>query len=205
MLTASEIIAIKAKVKAEMQRRCGTGSMTSYAGSSWDFSTTPTSGGKILTEHGHKVIAPLIAVKSQGNLTDAQQGAKMPSDFNNSKLNNIVDGYASEATTTSSSSCQASCSGLCTTGCYSGCTSCTGCTGSCTGSCSSGCSGCSGCGHMCSDDCSSSCEGHCTAKCGGTCFGCTGSCDTGCYGGCEGSCDTSCASTCLGGATDATW
>ena len=87
-----------------MQRRSGTGSMTTYAGTDWDFSTQPVSDGVIRTEQGHKVIAPLIAVKPQGNLVDAAQGGQIPSDFNTTNLNNIADTYAAEATTTSSSS-----------------------------------------------------------------------------------------------------
>ena len=201
MLTASEIITIKSKVKAEMQRRSGTGSMTSYAGSNWDFSATPTSGGKILTEHGHKVIAPLIAVKPQGNLVDAEQGAKVPTDFNKTKLNSIVDGYASEATTTTYSSCQASCSGLCTTGCYSGCS---GCTGSCTGSCMGSCNGCAGCGGSCSNNCSGDCEGDCEDGCEDSCkgkcvSGCVDDCHRHCDNACNSSCGTECNKTCGGG------
>ena len=155
-----------------MQRRHGTGSMAAYAGTDWDFTAQPATGGKVLTEHGHKVIVPIIAVKPQGNLTDAAAGAKIPSDFNTANLNKIVDTYAAEATTTPHSSCQASCSGLCTTGCYSGCSGCTGCSNTCIG-------------------CSNTCTGFCTAAC-------LDGCEVACVHVCVHVCEETCAKACEG-------
>lgn len=173
-----------------MQRRHGNGSMAAYAGTDWDFTAQPASGGKVLTEHGHKVIAPIIAVKPQGNLADAAAGAKIPSDFNTANLNKIVDAYAAEATTTPHGSCQASCSGLCVSGCYSGCSGCTGCSGSCHGDCVNFCFGdcLSGCGKNCGTQCTAmctscqnTCEGNCSKVCVHSCFG---TCVNSCFGAC---------------------
>lgn len=50
-MTASDINALKARVKAEMLRRKYTGSLTGYAGSSYDYTNTPASGVKIAAEH----------------------------------------------------------------------------------------------------------------------------------------------------------
>lgn len=188
-MTADEINAIKKKVKAEMQRRHGTGSMATYAGTNWDFTALPATGGKVQTEHGHKVIAPIIAVKPQGNLTDAAAGAKIPSDFNTANLNKIVDTYAAEATTTPHSSCQASCSGLCTTGCYSGCS---GCLSSCINGCAYECT--NSCTASCMLDCVTGCENTCKITCFKVCLNsCVGGCESGCEGGCEGTCRGICA------------
>ena len=45
-----------------MNRRKGTGSLTSYAGTSYDYTTTPAAGGKILEEHIDKLVVPLSKV-----------------------------------------------------------------------------------------------------------------------------------------------
>lgn len=56
MITAEELITLKAKVKAEMARRNGYGSLEKFAGTDYDFTVTPKSGETILAEHGKKVI-----------------------------------------------------------------------------------------------------------------------------------------------------
>ena len=61
-IAATDFVNLKARVKAEMNRRKGTGSLTSYAGTSYDYTTTPASGGKILEEHIDKLIVPLSNV-----------------------------------------------------------------------------------------------------------------------------------------------
>lgn len=50
-ITASDLNNLKARVKAEMQRRKYTGSLTGYAGTSYDYSSTPAQGVKIAAEH----------------------------------------------------------------------------------------------------------------------------------------------------------
>ena len=54
MITAQQLNAIKARVKAEMLRRCGYGSLYSYGAASYDFTVTPSAGTKVLTEQGQK-------------------------------------------------------------------------------------------------------------------------------------------------------
>ena len=61
---ASDINALKARVKAEMNRRAHTGSLTGYASSSYDFSTVPGTGVRILAEHHNKIVTPMRAVNS---------------------------------------------------------------------------------------------------------------------------------------------
>lgn len=65
-ITAADFVNLKKRVKDEMNRRKGTGSLTSYAGTSYDYTTTPAVGGQILEEHIDKLIVPL----SQVNFTD---------------------------------------------------------------------------------------------------------------------------------------
>ena len=50
-ITASDINALKARVKAEMNRRKYDGSLTGYAGTSYDFTTVPAAGVKASAEH----------------------------------------------------------------------------------------------------------------------------------------------------------
>ena len=143
---ASDINSLKARVKAEMNRRCRLGSLASYAGTSYDYTTTPATGVKMNVEHINKILTPMSKITSQsyGNSKAVGDLATAPD-----ILSTNLAVYETQAMTKgATSSCSSSCSGLCTTGCYNACTGCTGCT-SCSG-CSGSCSGCSGCG----DDCS---------------------------------------------------
>ena len=54
MLTAEQVKQLKAKIKAEMLRRNGNGSLASYGSVTYDFTVQPTKGSGILTEHGKK-------------------------------------------------------------------------------------------------------------------------------------------------------
>lgn len=53
IITASDINALKDRVKAEMKRRKYTGSLTTYASATYDYnsSTAPATGRSILAEH----------------------------------------------------------------------------------------------------------------------------------------------------------
>lgn len=62
MLTVPQIAELKRLVKAEMARRSGNGSLASFAGADWEFTIQPESGGRVLAEHGKKVINPLLEV-----------------------------------------------------------------------------------------------------------------------------------------------
>ena len=113
MITASELNSLKTKIKNEMARRKYDGSLVDYSGSSYDFSTTPSSGNKILLEHGEKTINLMLKVQDVGNLRNVATGEKIPSSFDYDTLNSKVTAWASESLTGSSSSCRGACSGLC--------------------------------------------------------------------------------------------
>lgn len=57
-ILASDFVSLKARVKAEMNRRRYSGSLTSYAGTAYDYTENPTSGGVIKPEHANKLIIP---------------------------------------------------------------------------------------------------------------------------------------------------
>lgn len=185
MLSSAEIKDLKAKIKVEMQRRSGNGSLVSYATSEWDFSQIPDKNTPILTEHGKKTIEPILAIKPINGLEIPIKGKNIPKSFDK-ELITTVNSYSSESTTASTSSCAGACSGLCVGQCYSGCS---GCSGGC-----NGCSGCGGCDNGCYSGCTSctSCSGctSCIGDCVGMCYSCSGC--SGCSGGCVDSCSSWC-------------
>ena len=178
LITPNRFIELKAKVKAECQRRQYVGSVASYGGTDYDYSISPASGVKIVREHYDKNADPLNAItgsfSSKPSVIKEQDIADMEASVTN---------LATIDATASNSGCASSCTGLCQGGCTTGCS---GCSGSCSGSCSGGCSGCSGsCGTSCSNNCSGSCNG-CSGSCGGACsHSCTNTCSGGCKGGCS--------------------
>lgn len=66
ILSSTAIIALKNRVKAEMNRRKYTKSLTKYASSTWNYSTTPEVGADVLVEHANKIIIPLNKVRATG-------------------------------------------------------------------------------------------------------------------------------------------
>ena len=190
---AEDFINLKARVKAEMNRRNLTNSLVSYAGADYDYSVVPTIGDKLLSEHIEKIIVPINAIASTGFSTE-QEGLLIKA---MDTLDVQLSAHETKPLRGSGTDCAAGCSGLCTNACTGTCQgSCSGsCTGSCSGSCSGGCSGCSGCTN-CSGSCTGSCSGcsGCTNCSGcGPCTGCLGKC-TGCGNACS-----SCGDLCSGG------
>lgn len=173
IITAERFNSIKARVKAEMKRRNGYGSMAAFAGTEYDFSVTPAKDGVILKEHGQNMVDLLRNINQNDGLeaTDI-----IVQDLD--KVEEVLSKYEQESMTGSSSSCGGACSGLCTTTC----------TGSCEGSCSGYCA------NSCNGDCYGSCSG-----CSGSCSGGCGSCDSTCKGTCSKQCASSCTITCSGG------
>lgn len=200
---ASDFVALKARVKAEMARRCRKGSLAAYA---TDYTDTPTSGGRILPVHANELIEPLNQINTTGYTTVAS-GDVVP-EF--STLDAKLTAWEATAMTSSTNDCSASCSGLCTTGCYNSCSGCggacsSGCS-SCSGTCTGGCEGCSSCSGTCSGGCSGSCTDACSgcgAMCSSSCSGyCSSTCTGGCYTSCSScgtACSSSCTNTCTGG------
>ena len=209
MITASQLVTLKANVDKEMKRRCYNGSMTAYAGSSYAFQTAPAAGSVIQAQQGNAVIQPLNAVNPISGLSTAAAGEVIPAEFDNDNLTKVVNDLSSMTTTTASPGCAASCSGLCHTQCSTSCSGCSGCSGTCENTCFGGCWGsCSGtCEGTCSDSCIAECTGSCSGDCQSNCAagcnigcescngcsGCTGlQSSTDCGGNCSGTCTSSC-------------
>lgn len=186
-ILASELNAIKARVKAEMLRRNKVGSLASYGGAAYDYTVVPAAGNPILPEHWNKIITPMNAMVNTG-LSTVKSGDPIPS------LDGLVNQLTAAekyALTSKTTNCKSSCSGLCVGTCYNACGS------SCSTSCTGGCSG--ECEDNCGDGCSSSCGGSCSPGCGNTCNkGCALACSGNCSGGCTGGCTTECVNHCRG-------
>lgn len=186
----NDFINLKNRVKAEMNRRNGNGSLTSYGSSTYDYSKQPLTDETVDIEHYSKV-RELQAKINPSGLQTTKESDDLIEDMTVLEAKQIVF-EAQPRGARSNNDCNSACTGMCISTCSTGCTSCTGCSGcsSCSGSCSGcsgGCSGCSGCGGACSSSCSGSCSG-----CSGSCSGCSG-----CSGGCT-SCTNVCSSHCTG-------
>ncbi len=201
MLVASRFSNLKAKIKAECQRRAYVGSVTSYAGSSYDYSAAPATDTIIKKEHYEKIAVPMNAITGDV-VTD---GARVVSDAELTAMETKVTTLSniSLGVSQANTGCNASCTGLCSTGCYDSCTGCTSCS-SCTGcsGCGDGCTGCSGCSDSCTG-CSGTCSAYC-AGCGDGCTGCLGSCSSSCWSSAAGggTCGTLCTAMCESSSTN---
>ena len=191
---AQEMIDLKARVKAEMQRRKGNGSLVAYAGTDYDYTVDPAAGGQMLTEHVNKIVVPMNAITASGMTEQAVGDQAMAMDVIDAKLTVYV---AEPAQKNATSSCSGACSGLCVSNCYS----------SCGGSCSVGCGGCDttctgGCDTTCTGECDTTCSGYCRDSCNGGCSGgcegCGGRCANTCSVNCFDSCTNTCKNTCVG-------
>ena len=178
MMTANQLVTLKASVNKEMKRRCYNGSMIAYAGRNYAFQTTPAAGEIIQAQQGNAVIQPLSAVNPISGLPTAAVGEVIPTAFDNDKLTKVVNDLSNLTTTTPNPGCAASCSGLCHTQCSTSCSGCSGCSGC--GGCGGGCSGCSG-------TCSGGCSG-CRATCSSRCDSCSGTCTQNCSMDCNAGC-----------------
>lgn len=168
LISASRITDLKARVKAECTRRAtvgnasGSASVSSYGGTSYDYTNTPAAGVIIAQEHRTKIATPLNAINANIVAT-ANSGQSKITDSDITSMEAFVTTLETRSATDSSGTdCKGGCTGLCY-GCSSTCTST--CTGSCTGSCSgcTSCSGCSGCTWACQDTCYNWCAGYDTS------------------------------------------
>lgn len=196
----NSLISIKAKVKAELARRNGYGSLAPFADPTWDFAETPKTNDVVKNEHLKKIVDPLLQVTDFG---DPEYIADVGSNplANIEEAGVLLDKLIGQTMIGNESSCRSACSGLCLGTCTTACSGCTGCTGctSCTGGCGSGCA--TECGGACVSGCGAGCQGGCNGctSCAGectSCTGCTGSCYAQCNDGCKTACTGSCGGTC---------
>ena len=190
-ISASRVNELKARIKAECQRRAHSGSVSSYGGSSYDFSTIPAKGVKALQEHKVKNATPLNAINSS-IITGAMINETLITEGTMASMEAFTTILEKrEITDHSGTDCSGGCTGMCygcvgtcydaCSGC-TGCTSCTGCTGTCEGTCSDSCW--DYCNWGCQGGCWSACDYDCSGVCSFNCTGCSGTCSGGCSGAC---------------------
>ena len=144
VVKAERFAALKAKVKAEMLRRNQSGSVASYGGAAYDYTTAPAAGRTVRREHRDKLIEPMRAVNS--DVIPAARGVISESELQNLETRAAV-WAARSITDKSGSDCKSGCGSGCGDGCYG-----------CGGGCGSGCGGCDGgCSGTCTSQCSQSC------------------------------------------------
>lgn len=188
LITPDRLVALKAKVKAECQRRKYVGSVSSYGGTNYDFSVAAASGKIMLKEHYEKNAIPLNAIT--GGIDT--NGARIVSDAEITAMENKVEELSdiSRWASKANSGCAASCTGLCAGYCDGTCD------GTCDGDCDGDCDG--GCYGSCQSSCSGTCEAYCEERCSDDCIA---ACQFGCGDLCTGSAGASCGNTCMDGCT----
>ena len=166
-LTAEQVVELKKKLKKELARRNGNGSVAEFSGPLYDFNTQPVVGEPIKMEHGKKIIDLLLQICDYKDLRYVVKGDVIPEAFD-TELLDLIDKLSAEQCTglipelvdkyfpgekAETSSCNGACTGLCV--------------GSCIGHCN-GCVGCAGCGSSCGNDCSANCAAGCVGSCDGS-------------------------------------
>jgi hypothetical protein len=131
-MTAEQVIELKAKLKAELARRSGLGSVAEFASDEYDFTEVPQAGRAITADQGKKIIDLLLQICDYKDLRYVVKGDTLPEAFD-AELLDLVDKLSKEQITgdsTEVSSCNGLCTGLCVGSCINTCNGCTGCTGS---------------------------------------------------------------------------
>ncbi len=189
-ITPDGFVNLKARVKAEMNRRNGYGSLTNYAAASYDYTVVPASGGYILEEHFDKIRDVMANINPAGVSLPAKAVTDIVVAMDVLEAN-MTTFEAKSRGATSGSDCASYCSGMCVSQCTTGCYSCGGCDGGCYTGCYTGCYSCGGCDGGCYTGCSGSCSGSCNNTCTAACWegnsacsSCTGTCQTGCNNTC---------------------
>lgn len=201
IITASRLNTLKSAVKAECNRRKYTGSVTTYAGSTYNYNETPAKGVIVKKEVYEKNAVPLNAISGDVS-TEVSSNVIRDSDFLKLETKVAALKKISLSAASGSTGCNASCTGLCSTGCGNSCDGCTGCGSGCASTCSGSCEGSceGGCSVTCDEGCQAACQDDCTGDCAGGCsYLCADSCSTNCEGTCRGGCDNSCMENCRDG------
>lgn len=139
MLSAGKINELKSEVKALMLKRTGYGSIQTYGGAEYDFSSIPAKDTVIKTEHGIKTVNLILQINDYPGLSAVTTaGTPIPSRLDEDLLSYVKSLRAKELSDTNND-CKAYCTGLCTSQCSGSCTD--QCTSSCGGNCTGTCTG----------------------------------------------------------------
>lgn len=129
-MTIEEFTTMKSKLRAELARRSGYGSISDKV-SIIDSIQTPTTGSGMKVSQG-KIMDAFLQIKDTGDLRFCKEDDVIAKSFGPEMIS-AVNSLVGE--TAHTSSCRGACTGLCNNSCSNSCTGCTSC---------SGCSSCSG-------------------------------------------------------------
>lgn len=132
-MSIAEFTEMKDRLRAELSRRNGYGSVTDKI-SMIDDIPIPMPGSTILVSHG-KIMDAFLQIQDLGDLKFCKEGDPIPHSFGPSMFV-ALEKLEQETMTSASSSCRGACTGLCFGSCTS---SCFGCKGSCDGLCQNAC------------------------------------------------------------------
>lgn len=130
-ITAAQVVELKKKLKAELYRRNGNGSVSEFASKEYDFTEVPEEGKPITEEQGKKIIDLLLKICDYKDLRYVTRGDTIPEAFD-AELLDLVDKLSKEERTgeiDEKSSCNGACTGLCVGSCVGYCNGCFGCSG----------------------------------------------------------------------------
>ena len=130
-MTAAQVVELKEKLKAELARRNGNGSVAEFASEEYDFTVIPKEGQPITEEHGKKIVDLLLQICDYKDLRYVVRGEAIPEAFD-AELIDLVEKLSKEertGTIDEVSSCNGACTGLCVGSCVGFCNGCFGCSG----------------------------------------------------------------------------
>ena len=130
-MTAAQVVELKEKLKAELARRNGNGSVAEFASEEYDFTEVPKEGQPITEEQGKKIIDLLLQICDYKDLRYVTRGDTIPEAFD-TELLDLVERLSKEERTgepEEHSSCNGACTGLCVGSCSGLCNGCFGCSG----------------------------------------------------------------------------
>ena len=142
-MTVAEFAAMKSKLRAELVRRSGYGSVADKV-SMLDSVQNPTPGSAMSVSQG-KLMDVFLQIQDLGDLRFCKEGDTIPKSFGPSMIS-AINALGDETMSATSSSCRGACTGLCHSSCVG---TCYGCKSSCTGLCQ----------NACTNQCVSSCTG----------------------------------------------
>ena len=102
MLTAAQVMTLKAKIKAELLRRSAHGSVAAYGGEDYDFTKNPEPEGVIEAEHGQKTVDLLLQIAPHAGLVPVEAEQTIQPEFD-AELLSYVDTLAAQNMTGDSS------------------------------------------------------------------------------------------------------
>ena len=111
MLSADEILNLKARIDTELVRRSYNGSLSNYANSDYNFEINPSSNNPIYMEQGQKIMEQILQINDIGDLyyEDMKPNTMIPNSFDYEPIDKVLAKYEKETLSQNSTSCRGAC------------------------------------------------------------------------------------------------